>query len=98
MKFVNVRLLAGDFVASFRFWKDVMGFPVSYGDESSGYAYFTTDSAGIELMSGDAFVAEVGIAAAGTAPSERRGVLVFGVDDVDATYASLVERGATPLV
>ncbi len=52
MKFVNVRLLVGDIRAAIRFWRDVMGFRMSFGDEAMGYAYFETDSAGVELMTG----------------------------------------------
>jgi len=35
-----VRLLVGDYGSCFRFYRDVMGFPVTFGDESSGYADF----------------------------------------------------------
>src|SRR5260370_1042176 len=48
MKFINVRLLVGDITAAIKFWRDVMGLRMSYGDEAMGYAYFETDSAGVE--------------------------------------------------
>ena len=38
MKFVNVRLLVGDIAASIRFWRDVLGLRMTYGDEAIGYA------------------------------------------------------------
>jgi len=96
MKLINLRLLVGDVPASIRFWRDVMQLPMKYGDEAIGYAYLETSSAGIELMQRDAFAAAIGQAAA-PAPSGHAAVLVFSVDDVDARYAELVARGATPV-
>ena len=40
MKLTHVRLLVNDFDACFRFYKNVMGFQVQWGDEASGYAEF----------------------------------------------------------
>ena len=96
MQLINVRLLVGDVSASIRFWRDVVQLPMKYGDEAMGYAYFETSSAGIELMQRDAFAAVIGTAAA-PAPAGHPAVMVFSVDDVDASYADLVARGATPV-
>ena len=96
MQLINVRLLVGDVSASIRFWRDVVQLPMKYGDEAMGYAYFETSSAGIELMQRDAFAAVIGTAAAPT-PAGHPAVMVFSVDDVDASYADLVARGATPV-
>jgi len=99
MKFTNVRLLTGDFDASYQFWRDVMRLPVAYGPDSPGgipgYAYLTIGEVGVELMSRDGFAAALGEATPAPAPTGRQTVLVLGVDDVDATYADLVGRGAT---
>jgi len=95
MKFINVRLLVGDFTASVAFWRDIMQLPVTYSDESIGYAYFDTGSAGVELISRDGFAAALGEATPAPTPLGRQAVLVFRVDDVDATYTHLVQRGAT---
>ncbi|HLW00687.1 MAG TPA: VOC family protein [Ktedonobacterales bacterium] len=97
MKFVNVRLLVGDIGASIRFWRDVMDFKMSFGDESMGYAYFETDGAGVELMTRQGFTAALGAAAPTDRPAGHQAVLVFRVDDVDAAYAGYVQRGANPL-
>ena len=68
MKFVNVRLLVGDIAASIRFWRDVLGLRMTYGDEAIGYAYFETDSAGVELMTREGFAAALGEAASQRKP------------------------------
>jgi len=95
MKFINVRLLVRDSAAAIRFWRDVMGLRMTFGDEAMGYAYFETDSAGVELMTREGFAGAIGEAASTPTPAGRPAVLVFRVDDVDDAYADLVRRGAT---
>jgi catechol 2,3-dioxygenase-like lactoylglutathione lyase family enzyme len=95
MKFVNIRLLVSDITTAIRFWRDVMGLHMAYGDEAMGYAYFETDSAGIELLTRQEFTAALGEAISTPTPGERPAVLVFRVDDVDTAYTDLVKRGAT---
>jgi predicted enzyme related to lactoylglutathione lyase len=95
MKFINVRLLVGDFPAAVKFWRDIMKLPMTYSDETLGYAYFDTDSAGVELLSRDGFAAAIGEATPAPIPVGRQTVFVFRVDDVDNTYTDLVQRGAT---
>jgi predicted enzyme related to lactoylglutathione lyase len=92
-----VRLLVADFAASYAFWADVMQLPVAYGPETpnapDGYAYLTLGDTGIELFSRVGFTEAVGR----TAPSgagDPQIVIVLRVDDVRATYAELVGRGA----
>ncbi len=95
MKFINVRLLVSDIAASMKFWRDVMGLQMTFGEEAMGYAYFGTGSAGVELMTRAGFADALGEAASMPVPEGRPAVLVFNVDDVDAAYADFVGRGAT---
>jgi catechol 2,3-dioxygenase-like lactoylglutathione lyase family enzyme len=44
MKLTFVRLLVNDYPACFRFYRDAMGFPVTFGDEEGGYADFDAGS------------------------------------------------------
>jgi predicted enzyme related to lactoylglutathione lyase len=97
MQLVNFRLLVDDVPAAIRFWRDIMRLPMTYADETMGYAYFETGSAGIELLSRDGFAAALGEATPAPAPAGRQAVIVFRVDDVDAIYNDLVSRGATPI-
>jgi lactoylglutathione lyase len=98
MRLSNVRLLTGDFDASYRFWRDVMGLTVAFGPDSPGgvpnYAYFTIGDVGVELMRPDDFAAALGAPTPAAVPSSLEAVLVLGVDDVDAAYAELVGKGA----
>jgi lactoylglutathione lyase len=101
MKLTSVRLLVSDFPASFSFWRDVMQFPVIFGPDTpgapNGYAYLVSGEvgvdAGVELIHRDGFAEAIGVAPT-PAPSNSQTCLDFKVDDVDATYAELVARGA----
>lgn len=95
MKFINVRLLVTDISASINFWRDIMNLHMVYGDVSIGYAYFETDSAGVELMTRASFADALGESSFTATSARHPAVLVFRVDDVDAAYADLVNRGAT---
>ncbi len=101
MKFMNVRLLVGDIAASIKFWRDVMGLQMTYGDEAMGYAYFETGSAGIELMTRAGFASALGEASFPRScvrpPQGYPAVLDFRVEDVDAAYTDFVRRGATAI-
>lgn len=89
MKFINVRLMVDHFAESIHFWQDLMGFQLKYRDEGMGYAYFETGSAGIELVSRTGSLA----ATEEVVPAGGQTIMVFQVDDVDASYADLVRRG-----
>jgi predicted enzyme related to lactoylglutathione lyase len=90
MKFINVRLMVDHFAESIHFWQDLMGFQLKYRDESMGYAYFETGSAGVELVSRTGSLA----ASEQVLPVGGQTIMVFQVDDIDATYADLIARGA----
>ncbi len=93
MNFVNIRLLVNDIVASIAFWRDIMQLCMTYGDEGMGYAYFETDSAGVELMTRKGFAEALGKAQT-ELPQGYLAALVLRVEDVGAAYADLVKRGA----
>ena len=95
MKLGYLVLLSDDVPAAVRFWRDVVQLPLTFSDETIGYAAFETGHEGQSLSiysrAGFAtFLGEEYVAAAG-----RQAYLCFPVDDVDNAYASMVERGAT---
>ena len=96
MPLFSFRLLVSNFGASVTFWREVIGLSLAYSDETMGYAYFETGSAGLELYSRDGFASALGEVR--SAPAEgRQAVVTFKVEDVDATFADLVKRGAQPI-
>ncbi len=96
MRLTNVRLLVNDFGACVSFYRDVLGLPLR--TEVPGDVYAEFDAGGTLLgLYRDDLMANVLEAEAPTgASAEDAAVLSFEVDDVDATYAELVNRGAAP--
>lgn len=95
MKLINFRLFIGDYAASVHFWRDIMQFPLKFGEESMSYAYFDLGNVGIELYGRESFAAAMGEATPPQAHTGHPASVVFEVEDVDATYAELVARGAS---
>jgi lactoylglutathione lyase len=91
-KLTFVRLLVDDYRACFRFYRDVMGFPVTFGDEEGAYADF---DAGADLSLA-LFVRQYQTDHVG-APAAASGdkvAIIFEVEDVDAAIEELRGRGA----
>jgi lactoylglutathione lyase len=89
-----VRLLVGDYGGCFRFYRDAMGFPVTFGDESSGYADVSASAdVNIALFDRREQLEQLG---GGAEPSGEgdRAALIFEVEDVDATLREVRGRGA----
>lgn len=92
------RLFVLNFAECFRFYRDVMGFQVTWGDEADTYAAFTdqADQETTLAIYGRQDMAEL----VGTAdlpaqvPCQDRVALIMEVEDVDAIFAQLSERGA----
>lgn len=92
MRFGEIRLLTGEYAASFRFYRDVMEFPLDWGHEQSGYAQFRLGSVVLALLERHTMAETVRV----VAPTGDHCVLTFVVDDVDGAYRQLRERGARP--
>jgi catechol 2,3-dioxygenase-like lactoylglutathione lyase family enzyme len=94
IKFTHVRLLVSDYKACFRFYQDVLGFEVLWGDEEGGYADFKTGEVSIALFGRQDMADAVG---AGQKPArvdaQDRAALIFAVENVDETYRVLSEKG-----
>ena len=98
MKMTHTRLLVTKFSECFRFYQDVMEFPVLWGQEDGTYADF--DAGGHKLAM---FRRELMAEAIGSDKPIPRiaqqdyDCLVFAVDDVDRQYQNLVDKGVEPL-
>jgi len=96
LKHLGTRLLVSDFKASFRFYRDALGFTPTFGDENDVYADFDTGAGtGIALFQRELMSQALGSSGL---PVSAQGdqdafVLVFSVEDVDATCARLQAQG-----
>jgi catechol 2,3-dioxygenase-like lactoylglutathione lyase family enzyme len=96
MKLTYVRLLVTDFDACFRFYRDVMEWEPTWGQEGDGYADFATGSDCTLALFSRAVTADV----VGTSelpadlPTQDRVSLIVGVEDLREAVSGLRERGA----
>jgi lactoylglutathione lyase len=92
VKLSYVRLLVDDYPACFRFYRDVLQFPVSFGDEEGGYADFDAGAdVSLALFVRQYQTDQVGATAQA---SGDKVAIIFGVDDVDFAIEELRQRGA----
>ena len=96
MRCSYIRLLVNDYEACFRFYSDVLGLSVLWGDESSRYAEFDVAS-GTRLAINQREVMAEALetdTADPELPHQDRLAVIFEVDDVDGTAERLVKDGA----
>lgn len=96
MRCSYIRLLVNDYEACFRFYSDVLGLSVLWGDEGSRYAEFDVES-GTRLAINQREVMAEALetdTADPELPHQDRLAVIFEVDDVDETAERLVTAGA----
>ena len=96
MRLDYVRLLVINFDACFRFYRDVMGFKVTWGEEGDTYGSFSVSGGtALALFQRQAMAEAIGTTDLPVnAVSQDQIVLIFGVEDLDTTIRKLRERGA----
>lgn len=90
----HVRLLVDDYSACFRFYRDVLGFEPTFGDEESGYADFDAGNATLALFERGEMAEAVGTTDHPvTADARDRVAVVLHADDLDETCRALQGSG-----
>ena len=90
----HCRLLVQSYGKCFLFYKDVLGFPVAWGDESTGYAEFETGGFRLAVFERAAMAEVLGTAdLPASAEAQDRAVVIFRTDDVDKACHELIEKG-----
>ena len=94
MRLTHVRLLVTDYPTCFRFYRDVLGLPIGFGDEGGPYGDFVAGAAFLALY--DRRLMDEAIGGTGkplSAEAMDRLTLSMEVDSVDGTYEQLRARG-----
>lgn len=97
MQLTEFRLLVDDFPGCFRFYRDVMGFHPTMGEDDEQYAAFEIGAANVNLaiFKRALMAAAIGATnAADAAGGTDRVTFNLMVDDLDATMRELQGRGA----
>ncbi len=93
---LHIRLLTSNFDKTFLFYRDTMGFTVTWGDVGNVYAHFAVPGGG-ELAIFDKQLMFIGINAQvkPASPEQDHFVVAIRVDDVDTRYKNLRAKGVT---
>lgn len=90
LAFTHARLLVTEYRACFRFYRDVLGFDVAWGDEEGVYADFRTGETTLALFDREAMAESVGtVHEAVDAEQQDEVAVVFEVESVDGAYERL---------
>ncbi len=92
MRLSYVRILVDRFPESFRFYKDILGLQLLWGDENNVYAEFQA-SDGTRLAIFKRELAEAAVPVRHEDGNVRRFMVVFEVEDVDAAVEEIEGRG-----
>ena len=95
MKYTFTRLLVdqADFDACFDFYKNVLGFKVTWGEGDKLYASFDTGVTNIAINAYWMVSDALGLLA--NPPQTDHAIIIFEVEDVDAKYEELKARCVT---
>jgi len=97
MHLAHPRLLVANFAETFRFYRDVMGFKVTWGHEGDSYASFAHregKATTLALFHRQAMAEVVGYSGLPRdAVCQDRAMLIVTVEDVDATVERLQAQG-----
>jgi len=92
MKLSQTRLLVADVGGSVRFYRDVLGLRLNWGDETSRYASFETGDGRAQLAVFDRTAMAEAVTAVDPPYTPDRAVIVFGVDNMDTVLDEIRER------
>src|SRR5690554_997976 len=92
----NVRLLIDDFDACFRFYSEKLGLECTCGSLCEVYASFNIGlPSGLARFKSDLMADAVGTSRLPAHTGKDKAVIVIRVDDLDKTYAQLLEKGVS---
>lgn len=89
LEYTHTRLLVDAFSECFYFYRDVLGFEVTFGDADAGYADFHTGETTLALFDRSAMDEALGSDSATDADAADTVSLIFRVDSVDDAFGRL---------
>ncbi|MGR9050624.1 VOC family protein [Halobacillus faecis] len=86
MELTHVRLLVDDYQKCFYFYRDTLGFEVTWGDENSNYADFAFQGVTLGVFQRKQMVEALGDVYTERGTRDDRAALILKVDDVIESY------------
>jgi lactoylglutathione lyase len=93
MKLTHTRILVENYKDCFQFYNNTLSFPCTWGDENSNYAQFDTGNTFLSIFDKKQMLEDINEPDSHSNSQPLNEVaIIFGVDDVDATYQSLKSK------
>ncbi|MFZ3579221.1 VOC family protein [Virgibacillus sp. DJP39] len=92
MELTHTRLLVDNYKECFLFYRDVLGFEVSWGDENPLYADFKFSGATLGIFERKQMTEAVGTEYSTDSEKVDRTALIFKVNSVEDNYQELKDR------
>ncbi|WP_340003037.1 VOC family protein [Oceanobacillus sp. FSL K6-0127] len=92
MEFTHTRLLVDNYKECFLFYRDVLGFDVSWGDENSNYADFKFNGATLGVFDRKQMIKAIGGDYSNDIEKVDRTALIFSVESVEESYQALKNK------
>ncbi|RFB13491.1 VOC family protein [Bacillus sp. HNG] len=93
MNLTHIRLLVDNYKECFIFYRDILGFEVSWGDENSRYADFTgIGGVKLGLFERKQLVEAIGAEYVPLVENQDKTTLIFKVESVEDTYEKMKEK------
>lgn len=92
MEFTHTRLLVDNYKECFLFYRDVLGFDVSWGNENSNYADFKFNGATLGVFERKQMAKAIGEEYSSDIEKVDRTALIFKVNSVEETYQELKSK------
>ncbi len=92
MELTHTRLLVDNYRECFLFYRDVLGFEVSWGDEDSLYAEFEFNGCTLGLFERKKMLEAISAETVSNAHNFDKVALIFKVNNVEEKYEELKEK------
>ncbi|SEI01599.1 Catechol 2,3-dioxygenase [Halobacillus karajensis] len=92
MELTHTRLLVDNYKECYSFYKDVLGFKVTWGNEDSNYCDFTFQGITLGIFERRQMVEAIGRPYTTAERREDRVALIFKVDNVEHAYEGWKEK------
>ena len=92
MKLTHTRILVNNYKECYQFYKDILSFTCTWGDEDSNYAQFDTGNTYLSIFDKKQMLEDINEPRGSNSHPLSEVAIIFGVDNVDDTFQSLKSK------
>ncbi|WP_404332471.1 VOC family protein [Mesobacillus maritimus] len=92
MELTHTRLLVKNYKECYEFYREVLKFPCTWGDDSTNYAQFTVGATQLAIFEKQQMLEDIGESLPDLEQNMFQAMLIFRVANVDQKYEELKSR------